>query len=227
MTYVMSDIHGEYTKYAKMLKKIKFSESDELYILGDIVDPAKKQSVKILQDMRTRPNVHPIWGENDITAFDIISKTYPSISPENADFEFIKQISRWTTMLRGVDNIPQEEIVELLKYIKSFKLFVTLTVDGQDFVLVHGSIPLEKVKDRTLRSHAHEMVTSSPDYSRHYFDDAFLVTGHTPTFNIGEEWRGKIYRANGHIAIDCGAGCSTGMPLGCIRLEDFSEFYVD
>ena len=34
MIYVMSDIHGMYEKYEKMLKQIDFSEKDTLYVLG-------------------------------------------------------------------------------------------------------------------------------------------------------------------------------------------------
>lgn len=37
-TYVMSDIHGCYEEYRKMLDKIRFSKEDILYILGDILD---------------------------------------------------------------------------------------------------------------------------------------------------------------------------------------------
>ncbi len=47
MIYVMSDIHGEYDKYIKMLELINFSDEDELYILGDIVDRGK-EPVKVL-----------------------------------------------------------------------------------------------------------------------------------------------------------------------------------
>ena len=36
---------------------------------------------------------------------------------------------------------------------------------------------------------------------------------------------GFIYQANNHIAIDC--GCVFGGRLGCIRLEDMKEFYVE
>lgn len=38
MTYVMSDIHGEYKKYLQMLELIRFSDEDELFVLGDVVD---------------------------------------------------------------------------------------------------------------------------------------------------------------------------------------------
>ena len=64
MIYVMSDLHGEYDKYLAMLKKIKFSDADELYILGDVVDRGKKP-VEILQDMSMRHNVFPIMGNHD------------------------------------------------------------------------------------------------------------------------------------------------------------------
>ena len=35
---VISDIHGEYDLFMKMLEKIKFQDTDTLYILGDILD---------------------------------------------------------------------------------------------------------------------------------------------------------------------------------------------
>ena len=35
-TYVMSDLHGNYKAYIKMLEMIDFKDSDMLYILGDI-----------------------------------------------------------------------------------------------------------------------------------------------------------------------------------------------
>jgi serine/threonine protein phosphatase 1 len=62
------------------------------------------------------------------------------------------------------------------------------------------------------------------DYNKVYFPDAFLVTGHLPTFQIDESYRGKIYRANNHIAIDTGA--VFGETLSCLCLETNEEFYV-
>lgn len=38
MNYVFSDILGYYDKYKEMLEKIKFSDYDTLYILGDVMD---------------------------------------------------------------------------------------------------------------------------------------------------------------------------------------------
>ena len=63
MIYVMSDIHGMYEKYEKMLKQIDFSEKDTLYVLGDIVDRGSG-SMKVLQDMMRRANVHGLIGNH-------------------------------------------------------------------------------------------------------------------------------------------------------------------
>ena len=38
MTYVISDIHGNYEKFQSILSQIKFSDKDVLYVLGDVVD---------------------------------------------------------------------------------------------------------------------------------------------------------------------------------------------
>ena len=36
--YVLSDLHGHYNIFIKMLEKINFSDDDVLYILGDCCD---------------------------------------------------------------------------------------------------------------------------------------------------------------------------------------------
>ena len=48
-------------------------------------------------------------------------------------------------------------------------------------------------------------VASVPEYNKIYFEDRYIITGHTPTGFINENYIGKIYQKNRHIAIDCGA----------------------
>lgn len=59
MIYVMSDIHGCYEKYSEMLSKIHFSSSDNMFILGDVLDRGE-HPIKVLLDMSMRENVFPI-----------------------------------------------------------------------------------------------------------------------------------------------------------------------
>lgn len=53
MRYVISDIHGCYEQYRLLLEKIRFSDNDELYVLGDAVDRGP-EPIKVLQDMMRR-----------------------------------------------------------------------------------------------------------------------------------------------------------------------------
>jgi serine/threonine protein phosphatase 1 len=68
-------------------------------------------------------------------------------------------------------------------------------------------------------------ITANTDYSKTYFENIFLVTGHTPTGLIDAEYKGKVYRKNNHIAIDTGAVFRGGV-LACVCLETDEEFYV-
>ena len=51
-----------------------------------------------------------------------------------------------------------------------------------------------------------------------------IITGHIPTDLIDRNSKGKIWKKNNHIAIDCGV--VYGNSLGCLRLDDMKEFYV-
>ena len=53
MHYVMSDIHGQYGMYKKMLKKIHFTDDDHLYIIGDAIDRGL-ESIPLLLDIMLR-----------------------------------------------------------------------------------------------------------------------------------------------------------------------------
>lgn len=64
------------------------------------------------------------------------------------------------------------------------------------------------------------MIFTRADYGTIYDKSYYLVTGHTPTFQISSEYNGKIYCKNHHIAIDC--GCVFGKRLGvyCFDTEE-------
>lgn len=49
-TYFISDVHGRYEVFIKLLEAIKFSKNDKLIILGDIIDKGDK-SIKMIKCM--------------------------------------------------------------------------------------------------------------------------------------------------------------------------------
>lgn len=224
MVYAMSDLHGCYDLYIKMLEKIKFSDEDTLYILGDVTDRGE-DGIKILQDMIKRKNVIPILGNHDYTALRMFKMIYKK---EESD-SLILGRTMWKLIGGAPTNdafmeLSEAEQLEIIKYISQFTVFKDISVDDNKFWLSH-TIPQ---KDRMLHDgnlEREDFIAGAPEYDRTYFEDKFIVTGHTPTIFIDPEYNGKIYIKNNHIAIDCGA--VFGRILGCFCLNDFKEYYVE
>lgn len=68
----MSDLHGNYKAYIKMLEIIDFKKSDMLYVLGDILD-RDLNPIKIILDLMKRPNVEVIAGNHCVMACECFS----------------------------------------------------------------------------------------------------------------------------------------------------------
>ncbi len=232
MTYFMSDLHGQYDKYVKMLKKIAFSSRDCLFVVGDVVDRGP-EPMAILRDMALRPNVYPVLGNHDAAALHILTRLNEKITAENLallDRDFLSALSLWRSdggeeTLQDFRKLSPDEREGVLDFLTDFALYEEVTVGSVHYVLVHAGIG-NFVPEKPLNEYdPADLIDGRADYGRQYFEDAVLVTGHTPTLHIDPSYEGAIWRGNGHIALDCGAGF--GFPLGCLRVEDGQEFYVD
>lgn len=232
MTYCISDIHGDYEKYRRMLKTIQLCEEDTLYILGDVVDRGP-EPIPILLDMMKRPNVRPILGNHEYMAVlclrpltrEITGETISELSAENLQELLNWQKEGGLTTLEGFRRLDKGQRAEVLEYLLEFQLYEELTVNGKQYLLAHAG-PENFAEDRLLWDYGlHEWIWTRLDYTRRYYKDRFLVTGHTPVAHIpGNAQKDSIFRANGHIAIDC--GCISGGRLGAICLDTGEAFYV-
>ena len=232
MIYVMSDIHGLYDQYKQMLDKINFKDNDTLYVLGDVVDRGE-QPMKVLHDMSMRANIYPIMGNHDYIAAILLERLSVEITENNyathIDDNIMELLAAWfqdggKPTLDDYERLPLDEREYILEYLKEFAPYETVTVNGQRYILTHAGLH-ESADLRNLDSFdLKDYVTATIDYSKIYFKDAILVTGHTPTFHLGEEWRSKVFRANNHLAIDTGG--VFGENFACVCLDTGEEFYV-
>ena len=62
--YAVSDLHGCYDKYIKLLERLNMTSDDSLYILGDIVDRGS-DGIKIVLDLIKRDNIFSCRGNHD------------------------------------------------------------------------------------------------------------------------------------------------------------------
>lgn len=73
MHWAVSDVHGCYEQYRKLLEKIHFSPSDTLYFLGDAVDRGP-EPMKVVLDLAGRENVVPLLGNHDWLAWQVLRR---------------------------------------------------------------------------------------------------------------------------------------------------------
>lgn len=223
MTYVISDIHGNYQKFKSILSQISFRDSDVLYILGDIVDYGE-ESMELIADLSVRVNVFPIAGEHDFLAARMLkgfSKMLESgASPEP---EFVSEMTAWVqdggqATLESFRALDSEQREGVLDYLEEMTLFEETEIKGKDYILVHAGIA-DYDPDADLYDYEPEDFFSAPlqaDVS--LADGKIIVVGHAPTKS------GKIERGEGSIFLDCGA--AEGGSLGCLCLENGKEFYA-
>ena len=235
MIYCISDLHGDYIRYTTMLKMIDFSDDDTLYILGDILDRGN-EGMKILLDMMLRPNVYPILGNHEYMAMQTLKWLSNDITEEslaNLSSDKIEGINEWLnvggmTTIDEFRKLSEEEKEMVLEYLEEFSLYEEVTVEGKNFVLVHAGIDNFSPEKDMEEYELYELIFNKPDYSKVYFEDKYLNTGHTPTRFIHDEIdghsRNTVFFGNNHIAIDCGCGYD-GL-LGAICLDTFEDFYA-
>lgn len=233
MIYVISDVHGCYELFLKMLNKIEFSDSDTLYILGDILDRGK-DGMKILKYIKNKQNIIPLLGNHEYTAYSVLKRLYsPVPKGENKLDYFNDNLSLFRDWIEDGGRVTYEDFGRLddveqkdfFDAIENMEVYEELEIGGNKFILSHAGLGNFK-KNKPLSEYSlDDLIWARMDYDKVYFADKYIVSGHTPTKLIGEEYSGRIYHKNNHIAIDCGA-VFLGV-LGCIRLDDFQEFYAE
>lgn len=227
MIYAVSDLHGCYDKYTKLLERLHMTSDDSLYILGDIVDRGSR-GMKILLALIDRENVFSSRGNHDYSA-QVLLRNFAL--PNDGCFadELEEAFRLW---LSDGGSTTYEEFLKLdeskqravLRYLGSLLVYKKLTVGGQKFFLAHTIPGKAKMLDIPNWKNS-DFIMGEPEYEKMYFEDMLTVTGHTPTGFIDPEYIGQIWKGNNHIAIDCGA--VFGNPLGCICLDTMEEIYVE
>ncbi len=230
MIYAVSDFHGCYDKYKALLEKLNLQPEDRLYVLGDVVDRGP-DGLKILLDMVKRENVTLLRGNHDETAALILG----SALDENCRIKVPgaeEAVAMWLsdggmpTLEQFFRTLGAEEQKAVLNYIENAPEYAVINVNGKNHLLAHSIPEIEDFEAlggmRGLDSM--DFSFNETDYDACYDENVVMVSGHTPTWLIDPACKGRIWKGNNHIAIDCGA--VFGNPLGCICLTTGKEFYV-
>lgn len=213
MIYCMSDIHGEYDRYQKMLAQIQFCDHDTLYVIGDTIDRGK-HGVEVVLDMMQHSNIVLLRGNHEQMCMDDLLYRIPEAR------------ARWQrnggSHTRSNLLYKQTPVVRshVLHYFRKAPISADLTVNGTNFHLVHA-YPSDNEHDCLW-------TRPEPDSSAP-LEHAIAIVGHTPTVFLTDKASEplQIWHGNGIIDIDCGCGNQLEYRrLACLRLDDMAEFYV-
>jgi len=215
MTYVVSDIHGEFKLFKKLLEKIQFTDKDTLYILGDVVDRGP-EPVRLLQYILSKKNIILLRGNHEQMLLDY--------------FEDDRSVNNWLEVggritLNQLQELKVQDLNEILNYLVATPFTKCLNVDGIVIRLVHAGLEYENGKILEYQNAEFLLWAREKFIEDTVIEDDIVIFGHTPTFFINTNGTSNIHLGCNKIAIDCGATFYNGK-LACLRLEDFEQFDV-
>lgn len=224
MTYLISDIHGEYELFMRLMEKIRYGDGDTLIVCGDLIDKGTS-SVRLAKAILSLPRAYCVMGnheylffkyylsktEQDALDFDLVFRELQAYFPEDG------ALLDWDTV---------DALVNMPFYL-----------EGEDFFAVHAGIPVDK---DGFGRHPSLATPEELVYNRRFMSPDCLPKGmkciffgHTPTFYVqNEPWILKYPRKKNandlrdYCKIHLDTGTLQSGVLGCFCAETCTETYV-
>lgn len=232
--YACSDIHGQYRLFKKMLKDIRFSDDDLLYILGDIIDRGP-ESIPMLQDIMQRDNVMCLLGNHEFMMYT--NYRYPE-----KDNSWLYSANGGTVTRADFEKLSTAEQEKILNFIGNMALQIDLTVEGEHFLLSHSDFIADKnsILFKDVSYHvATGTVWNSPwrtwehvPKKKYKTDNRIHVIGHVPVQYLDENPSpGEAYVDLKNNIVNIDLGCAgigkrkfaPGLGLCCMNLTVFAK----
>ena len=227
MTYCISDIHGEYDLFMRLLEKIQFSDSDRLIVCGDFIDKGTA-SIRLAKAIFALPNAYCIMGNHEY----MFLKFYRAkMHSENLNFDdMLCHLQQYfPTENTSLDWNTVDMLVDLPYY-----------VEEKDFICVHAGVPLDSsgrilpLSEGLPEQFVYDRRFKSPKILPK--DSKCVLFGHTPTMSIAPATKILAYPKNtqksnersisDYFKIHLDTGASLSGVLGCFCIDTCRAFYV-
>lgn len=241
MRYVVSDIHGNKEAWESIKRKIKFSDNDEMYILGDVIDRGEN-GIEILMEIMNTCNMHMVLGNHEDMMFN-------AIITANDYNDTLWYYNGGGPTHRNFNNLARQDQLRILSYIGHLPLQYNLSipcimsnphdVEIYNFYLCHANIKevYENISAIDFAGDINEFCIWDREYIHgiQYYaklgKNDIVIHGHTPTIdhdiwrNVGSIPKASIKQHAFHVyGIDCGVAYpELGGRLSCMCLETFAD----
>ncbi len=228
MIYIVSDIHGCYDRWKKLLEKINFSSKDKLYVLGDVIDRGPG-SFDILFDIMGRKNVEMFIGNHEhmmltyLNGTDRMSWFYKNNGGEVTYNEY-----------KEFDQKTKNDIIDYLR--NKTTVVKKLNINGHHYVLSHTGVYTDNqnhytkdyldimdIQDFVWNQYGYN-ISQVLDNRRKIKNRITYISGH----RITRRFHGKdeifiLDFDNGYRWIDIDCGCAIGNGegnLACLVIDE-------
>lgn len=233
----ISDVHGENTKFIKLLKQAAYEpENDLLVICGDLIDRGEENLAVIETCMKLQKQGAIILKGNHEQMLEQILKEM--IDGEDWHRYLSLNIKLWReknggeAMYYEIRKLPKEKLMEILEFVQGLPIYFA----SGKYIFTHaGGNVVKSIETNT----EDELVWGDKSFpSCKAYPDKITVFGHIPTWllypytanhlkNKKRRTEAKIWFDTIHkdkIGIDCGG--VFGGRLAAIELPSYREFYI-
>lgn len=229
--YVMSDIHGFFNKFIRMLKLIKFDKDDSLLILGNVIDYGS-QPIELLSFIMKEENIKMCLGRNeklmlkslldkDLEAFATWQKNF------NGEVTYKQYLKLDEEKQHQILNFLKEDCVTFFSTEEYILTNVAPLIYNQQTDLTTKKLSSKEVFDYHKKEYG-EFKEDNLFYTKAGFLDKKVIFGNSSVQKIRGSnnykiWHDPIYKDK--ICINSGIIYPPNR-LSCFRLNDEKEFYV-
>jgi serine/threonine protein phosphatase 1 len=232
--YAISDLHGwPLEKLKRLLERVGFSEEDNLYVLGDVIDRNGDGGAAMLRYIMEQPNFEFILGNHEdmLLACEFVFGEIDDESIDSLSQDDLISLDRYLwnggrvtlDSLRALERERPGSIADIFDFLRDAPLFGAVTAGGRDFLLVHAGLGNFSPERKLSDYERFDLIWERPTLETEYFDDIITVFGHTPTLYYGDEYSGQVIKTRTWINID--AGAAGGLAPALLRLDDLEVFY--
>ncbi len=224
MTYILSDIHGEYELFCRLMERVKFSDSDTLISCGDMVEKGK-HSIRLTRLLFSMKNAVLLIGNHEYAFL----KYYWGLMQQTDDYDAVLQ--KLQAYFPDDGELLDWDTVDRMEGLPYY-------FEAEDYLCVHAGapldgegrvLPLEKALPEQL---VYDRVFKEPNVLPK--DSKCVFFGHTPTINLGLPPRIRCYLREGkrgeHVSelykVHLDTGTWISGVLGCFRVEDPMCFHI-
>lgn len=229
LTYVLADIHGRMDRFQEVLDKIRFTEDDTMYILGDVVD-RNPDGIEILERIMQTGNMHMLLGNHEHMMLHAIKTPQASMNGRRTYIDLWYYNGGQITH-DAFKRLSDGRKEAMLAFIEGLPLNIPVACGGKNYLLVHGAPASMYIPDSS--GYADETTFAvwhrlDPFEERHD-PEVTVICGHTPTVHFNDVSPMEVFRRENILCIDC--GCAYGAPRGgrlaCLCLETGAIVYSE